>query len=728
MRGNVSDKKEDISSKISRNADVINRVDNDSINSRFDSKVEHVNDFISPLVHDDVKNHIEHNLKQNYNSSNSVHTSTNVAKSTNSSATKDVTAEKIDETTSKIRIKEIQNFVKAENKNTKPESIKINSENTFKPAEGYIDYSIDHDNYDNFQLRQSEKINTSLSASTYDSELNHFDEYSKKAEIMYHIKDFQREKNSTKLRSETGVGLGRRSSLKSSISSKIERNDVIKNKKAQLIHRMVSKKLKIKGKVKTAKTIELQGVSIKSLRKRLDKFLLKFTKSKKTKNIGGFVNKAFNSSLDITKTAIGSAASLLDKTTSSIDGDKNDTNLNVRSLRTAVSSSPISTASVNDVVSISKTIKTSINRDIATRNIRGISTRTNKPSLSHFNGFTAGKKSISMAKKIRKKAKHAKKVKKNAQKATKSLATLIKTTIENAKRAVETIANVAIPFPIKLIIDIIIALIGLILIVALLINITTAPVGAMGSIVKDVNWVLPAGSSKVEDIANLLDTYEGYARNAKDILVESLITRADTHLTEDDDYYAAISDGWIEYQGGAGADTVRQIIDSYFDSIDLTDMYANLFVHLQNKMNIADGNGADDIYDINFTQNDFNDFLPIYMFNNVIFKSNLTCPGANCHTKYCTDLSGCGNKGTGQGTTTNPETGEEITYTYEYCKGHPYCDNLHKKSVIEFYVNPHLHSQLGFDDTDKELVQVTLTLFQALLVELPVEEEEVDNT
>ena len=83
-------------------------------------------------------------------------------------------------------------------------------------------------------------------------------------------------------------------------------------------------------------------------------------------------------------------------------------------------------------------------------------------------------------------------------------------------------------------------------------------------------------------------------------------------MTEDDDFYDAITDNrrsyWIAYAGGEPI--VREILDTI--EIDYAEFYALLYVYLQKERNVADGDGANDIYSFTFTDGDLNGFLSKY--------------------------------------------------------------------------------------------------------------------
>ena len=308
---------------------------------------------------------------------------------------------------------------------------------------------------------------------------------------------------------------------------------------------------------------------------------------------------------------------------------------------------------------------------------------------------TAKKAVTTSAKKA---AQNAKKMAKQAQKAAKRTAEATKKAAQAAEKVAEVtfkaMAKAAAFFvthlPIILIVSLV--LIVVFLIVALASGMITV---VSNTTVGGISYAIPGDeNSKPEEIAEILDNYQNVIDNGMDQVKEQYISKANSFLTEDDDFYDAITANrrgyWITYAGGEP--TVREILDTV--EIDYAEFYALLYVYMQKERNVADGDGANDIYSFTFTDADLIDFLYKYFDISYNEASGLDCPGQNCHIRFC---EGCK---TGSTTVSTPEGPK--TVTYKYCPGHPYCDHEHKKATISITKNTNVMDDLGFTDGEKQ--------------------------
>ncbi len=317
-------------------------------------------------------------------------------------------------------------------------------------------------------------------------------------------------------------------------------------------------------------------------------------------------------------------------------------------------------------------------------------------------------KNMQMAKKS---AKAAKKAAKTAQKAAKKAAQNIKKAVEiTVKLIAKTAAFVITHLPIILVIGLVIV------VIAVIVSGTSVVVSTVTSGVNGLlSWAFPSeeGKTDAESVAEQLLEYEEAMKNGFDDILDEKLAMASEYLTEDDDYYAAVTDNqfndWIAYMGGAGEDIARDVLKDAIDNVDKSEFYALLFVYLQKQKNIEDGNDSYDIYDITFTEGEIRSFLYNYFDISLSMVSGLDCPGQSCHNKRCENAVSCPNR-VGH-PVTDPETGEvHVGYS---CPGHPYCDHEHKKSTIKITRNANIMDDLGFTDEEKQRTELAQQLYDS---------------
>ncbi len=263
--------------------------------------------------------------------------------------------------------------------------------------------------------------------------------------------------------------------------------------------------------------------------------------------------------------------------------------------------------------------------------------------------------------------------------------------------------------------------VAVVIVVILLIQGIGALVSAVsGSISSTVNWAFADyDASEPKNIYMLLAEYD---KKLDDKITEEKQNKLDdatSFLTEDDDYYAVLTDktsgDWIALAGGAGTTTANNMLSNGI-TLDKNEFYALLFVYLQKMSNEADGNDNYDVYEITFTAGEIDGFINKYFDISVSKASGLTCPGEDCHIKYCSGGGGCSNQGT-EVVYKYDDKGNVIgSYTVTCCNGHPYCDNAHKKSSITFIKNSDIMDDLDFTPEEKERVEIVEQMFEEVIL------------
>lgn len=307
----------------------------------------------------------------------------------------------------------------------------------------------------------------------------------------------------------------------------------------------------------------------------------------------------------------------------------------------------------------------------------------------------------------------AKEFAKMTQKATEIA---VKAAIETFKLIVQAVELIVSNLPV-----ICVAIVIILTAVLLMQGIGAVINSVAGIINSTLNWIIPKPEqSTTEDISELLSEYSETIDEALQSRKEYLLEDASSYLSEDDDFYAVRIAGsggdWITYNGGAGAETVRDFLDKV--EVDQNEFYALLFVKLQKDYNLSDGDTNNDIYEIKFTEDDIRSFLRVYFETSVAKEDGLSCPGKNCHRDTCEDISSCTNKGTATVPTFDEDGNQTGTKQVPYCKGHPYCDEEHKKSTVTFVRKDAsvIMTELGFTDEERGRVEIVQQLFAEVII------------
>ncbi len=549
-----------------------------------------------------------------------------------------------------------------------------------------------------------------------------------------------------------------RTRYNSAIKNRVKRNETISRKQNKIIHSRNRSGLKT-GQVRAPRLIKVRTIrvvgNLKAVRKiklskriykaiigklrlkllknsKFRKFLRKATKAVRImKVVSGYVKygvkEVASPILAVGKKAISLGADALNNAAKNVNYDDiSDTG--IESLKFMYKNASDAVSGVNTT----RHIATGVNRTIRTGYKTAVKVAEATPGTIR-----------SIPGKVRQVARTGRKIKTNAKRAVRTTKRIVgafkkggaKAAAKEAAKVAKKVADVArkatieafklIVKAVELIISnlpVILIAVAVIIIAMLLIQGIGALVSAVsGTIEATLNWAFPEyESSEPLEIESLLKEYDKYLEEGLKKEREKRVDEASSYLTEDDDYYAVITNNgsldWIPYSGGAGASTVMERLNSI--EPDKTEFYALLFVYKQKINNEADGNGSDDIYDISFTSGDISGFINQYYDITITFESGLSCPGKNCHTDTCSDVSSCTNRGSQGVPVIDPETGEptgEVVVVY-YCKGHPYCDNEHKKSTITWVVNSNVTDDLGFTQEEKERVDIVEQMFEDVIL------------
>lgn len=169
--------------------------------------------------------------------------------------------------------------------------------------------------------------------------------------------------------------------------------------------------------------------------------------------------------------------------------------------------------------------------------------------------------------------------------------------------------------------------------------------------------------------------------------------------------------------------------DNHFDDEEYAKMMATLFVLMTREKQQAEGKTENEIYDFDFTAEDFEEFIgdiaqtgtgstsgsgntskwgPMYIYKEIVTESPVPCPGENCKTKTIPGCKcGC--------------TKDEDGTKHYYCKGdHPYCPINHTKKTVklstaEEYYNKTIEDLYNFTDTEKVRYGIAEEMIKLLL-------------
>ena len=317
--------------------------------------------------------------------------------------------------------------------------------------------------------------------------------------------------------------------------------------------------------------------------------------------------------------------------------------------------------------------------------------------------------------------KAAQKVAKQAGKATVKVAAkaTVNNTAKAAAKAANTAAKAAVQATSKVISFIsstmpysLIVIGAVLLIIIISLCITDIIGGAGGAVAGGGAWLVDDEHNQTPE--EIYETYETYIEQAKDVLqtqvkdaLESEVTSFCSGDTSDPRkiiQYIDITNNRLFYPANGADTTINSLIEA-FGTEDYVDYLSLLFVLMTREKQQADGVSDDVMYDFDFEEEDFEEFMRTVDENicqwGDTFVIKITsettgeyCPGHNCKTKT---ISGCH---------CASYTDDEGKVHY-YCGGHPYCPGDHTKLTVQLYTVQDYYGGLdyseiyNFTDTEK---------------------------
>ena len=366
--------------------------------------------------------------------------------------------------------------------------------------------------------------------------------------------------------------------------------------------------------------------------------------------------------------------------------------------------------------------------DYVRRGARGIKAAVKAPRKIYKGvkrTVNAGKRTVKTARNAAKAAKAtAKATVKTTRAAAKGIKLAVKAAVQVAKAAVQLahkiISLIAETAPWSLII------IGVIILLILLMFIISSIINAVeGSVTGIGGWTISDSTPNTpEDIYNNLEKYlKNAEKTLEDKVQKPLKNEVEVFCENDTEKPRKI----IEYKSDSRNVTLfpangnDSIICSYIDAFDIEfypDFLATLFVLMTRDRQNAEGTSDTEIYDFDFKQKDFEDFIgdidtnickygSTYVYKTTEEIPNCTCPGENCRTKT---ISGC------RCAYWTDEDGKK----HYYCGGHPYCPSDHTKLQVKLYtVQEYYETDLAtiydFSDNEKARFESTKEFIQALI-------------
>lgn len=352
-----------------------------------------------------------------------------------------------------------------------------------------------------------------------------------------------------------------------------------------------------------------------------------------------------------------------------------------------------------------------------------------------------------LAKSVKRQIKTAKRTVRNIKRAAKATAKAVKAVAKLVIKVAKAVAQlvtklvtlIAETAPWSLIV------IGVIALVIIAVNVITV---ILGNEEENNTAGLVGAESDVTDIyTNLTKFEEMFAAVAKEKITDPLKTAVtnfcgddgsddtdteededadesstDTDDADDDSEESGSSQNFIEFNGeeffpaSGNADEINERIEQYVDSGTSSQRFASLLAALK----VLEMKKTGELPEAVFTKSDFEAFIgtvnsntceygDTFFIKTTVTVGGQTCPDENCRTDYCDDVDDC----------ESPETDDEGN---EYCPGHDYCDNDHKKMTItlktveEYYTDKGIPEIYGFDE-DEEYQYEAFKEFIAALVE-----------
>lgn len=206
------------------------------------------------------------------------------------------------------------------------------------------------------------------------------------------------------------------------------------------------------------------------------------------------------------------------------------------------------------------------------------------------------------------------------------------------------------------------------------------------------------------DNAELLENMEKLNTLFAEAVTENISNPLKSTITSfcDDD---ANPPNIIVFNGGsevypANKQTVNSQIDDYVSGSLSSDRFASMLAALKVFRLRETGENPQEM----FTKDDFKAFIgtvngntcgygDTFFIKTTVTVEGQTCPGKDCRTDYCEDVEDCD----------SPETDDEGN---EYCPGHDYCDNDHKKMTVtlktveEYYTDKGVPEIYKFDEDE----------------------------
>ena len=343
---------------------------------------------------------------------------------------------------------------------------------------------------------------------------------------------------------------------------------------------------------------------------------------------------------------------------------------------------------------------------------------------------TAAKTAKASANAARAAARAARVTAKVAAEIAKAIAKAAKAVVKAAQKLIELIAETA---PYSLII------LGAIVVLLLLyVLISTIAGGIGGTITGGAGWMIDDTESNSP--SDIYDNYKRFIDEAETVIdnkiegMKNIVSGFCEPITDPDTPKRIIAyDGSTyyppDYKDRIINPKLSQFKDNHFDDEEYAKMMATLFVLMTREKQQAEGKTENEIYDFDFTAEDFEEFIgdiaqtgtgstsgsgntskwgPTYIYKEIVTESPVPCPGENCKTKTIPGCKcGC--------------TKDEDGTKHYYCKGdHPYCPINHTKKTVklstaEEYYNKTIEDLYNFTDTEKVRYGIAEEMIKLLL-------------
>ena len=387
-----------------------------------------------------------------------------------------------------------------------------------------------------------------------------------------------------------------------------------------------------------------------------------------------------------------------------------------RGVKTAVNTGK---KAVDKTRKLAKQVERRINKSTSKSMRRGLQKKVVRNSVTK----RAGKAAKSAVKKtIKAVEKPARKAAVNAaKKAAQSAYKAAQVAVKAVSAAVAKVAGlIASTMPYSLIV---IGAIVLILLIFIMFGSMFGSIG--GSVGGSGSWLVDDNTIQTPE-----EIYEGYkqfieqAKEVVDTQVKDTLKGTVTAFCESD---TATPRKMIEYHDknnsrffypANGADTTINALIDQFGYDEYADYLSLLFVLMTREKQQADGGQDGDIYDFDFTKEDFEEFIKTvnentcrwgqtFMVKTAVETTGNACPGENCRVKY---ISGC------QCGSYTDDNGN----VHHFCKGHPYCEHDHTKLSVNLYTikdyyNMDYDSIYNFTDNEKARYEASKLIIQSML-------------